>query len=313
MDAQPPEIDYSQMIDDETWAFINKSMAIYPPESVTWRIDKNRQVYDEMCRAFHFERPEGVSTCDQTVGPVPVRIYEHGYAEATVVYFHGGGFILGGLESHDDVCGELCARTGYRVISVDYRLAPEHKHPAAFEDSYLATKWAANTFRRPLVLAGDSAGGNLAAAVAHAARGKVIGIIGQVLIYPGLGGDANTGSYLTHANAPMLTRDEILYYQDARFDGVQPKDDPTATPLCDTDFSGLPPTVIVTAQCDPLSDDGGHYCDRLLAAGGQAVWLNEFGLVHGYLRARSSVSRAKASFERIVSAVSSLGNEEWPY
>lgn len=306
-------MDYNQIIDDETWEFINKSLMHYPAEAATWPVAKNRQVYDNMRRVFASKRPANVRTQDRSIGHIPVRIYETGAHAVTIVYFHGGGFILGGLDSHDDVCAELCARTGYRVVSVDYRLAPEHKHPAAFEDSYQATRWAADEWHHAIVLAGDSAGGNLASAVAHAARGKNLSIAGQVLIYPGLGGNIDEGSYIAHADAPMLTRDEVLYYMDARYDGGKPAGDTTASPLEDTDFSGLPPTVIVSAQCDPLSDEGQHYRDRIHAAGGKAVWFNEGGLVHGYLRARHSVGRARASFSRIVEAAKLLGAGEWPY
>lgn len=306
-------MDYKQIIDEETWDFINKTLAHYPADAATWSIEKNREVYDNMQRAFASGRPAEVKTQDRSIDHIPGRIYETGAHPVTIVYFHGGGFILGGLDSHDDVCAELCARTGYRVMSVDYRLAPEHKHPAAFEDSYQATKWAADAWPHPIVLAGDSAGGNLAAAVAHAARGQIASITGQVLIYPGLGGNFDEGTYIAHADAPLLTRDEVLYYMDVRCGGGKPAGDITASPLEDEDFSGLPPTVIVSAQCDPLSDDGRHYRDKINAAGGQAIWFNEDGLVHGYLRARHSVERARASFTRIVKAAKALGAGEWPY
>ncbi|MDH3743333.1 MAG: alpha/beta hydrolase [Hyphomicrobiales bacterium] len=306
-------MDYKQIIDAETWAFIDKTLAHYPADAATWSVQKNREVYDDMSRVFASQRPVGVNTEDRHVAHIPVRVYETGEHDITIVYFHGGGFILGGLDSHDGVCAELCARTGYRVVSVDYRLAPEHKHPAAFDDSYQATMWAADEWQQPIVLAGDSAGGNLAAAVAHAIRGKDAAIVGQVLIYPGLGGNVDEGSYITYANAPLLTRDEVLYYTDVRYDGGRPVADVAASPLDDSDFTGLPATVIVSAQCDPLSDDGRHYRDKIHAAGGKAVWFNEDGLVHGYLRARHSVERARASFTRIVEAARALGSGVWPY
>jgi acetyl esterase len=164
------------------------------------------------------------------------------------------------------------------------------------------------------VLAGDSAGANLAAAVAHAARrGGPEAIAGQVLVYPGLGGDRDRGSYLTHALAPMLTRDDILFYGRIRFaEGQDGSGDATALPLHDRDFSGLPPTVVIAAGCDPLADDAPAYAAAIRAAGGRARAVVEPGLVHGYLRARTTVARARASFDRITAAIAALGRGAWP-
>lgn len=306
-------VDYDTLIDAQTWAFIRQSGTYYPKDAVTLDIAGQRDVYDTMCRAFFQGYPDGVSAKDRSGDGVPVRVYSAGDPTRSVVYYHGGGFVVGGLESHDDVCAEICAQTGYRVVSVDYRLAPEHKHPAAFDDAWTATRWAAREYGDDLVLAGDSAGGNLAAAVAHHARGRLNRILGQVLIYPGLGGDMDKGSYIEHAHAPLLTRDDILFYRDIRLAGEEPQGDPTYAPLHDRDFSGLPPTVIMTADCDPVRDDGRDYRDRLTAAGGRVCWRNEEGLVHGYLRARTSVERARASFERITVAIEALGQGVWPY
>ncbi|WP_425046278.1 alpha/beta hydrolase [Primorskyibacter sp. S87] len=306
-------MDYERLIDAETWAFIRKTGESYPEDAVALSIEDQRRVYDEMCHAFHQGYPDGVEVADRSAAGVPVRVYSAGHPTRTVVYFHGGGFVLGGLESHDDLCAEICLETGYRVVSVDYRLAPEHKHPAQFADAWTAALWAAETFEDPLVLAGDSAGGNLAAAVSHYARGRLDMILGQVLVYPSLGGEDDAGSYLEHAQAPLLSRDDMKFYKAARHEGEPPEADPTIEPLKDTDFSDLPPTVLVTADCDPLRDDSPAYRDRILEAGGKAHWINEPGLVHGYLRARTTVERARASFERIVVAIEALGQGIWPY
>lgn len=306
-------MDYTQKIDAQTWAFIRETASYYPEKTVEFSIEDQRKTYDTMCRAFYQGRPPELSVQDQTAAGVPVRIYSAGEPTVSVVYFHGGGYVVGGLDSHDDVCAEFAAQAGYRLVSVDYRLSPEHKHPAAFEDSWAVTQWVAEHFDGPIVLAGDSAGGNLAAAVAHHARGRLKQIIGQVLIYPGLGGDPDKGSYLEHANAPMLTRDEVLFYKDVRLDGPAPQNDPTYAPLQDTDFSGLPSTLIVTADCDPLRDDGSDYYAKLKEAGCRVALENEPGLVHGYLRARATVDRARDSFDRIAVAIEALGQGVWPY
>ncbi|MFV1496612.1 alpha/beta hydrolase [Phaeobacter sp. JH20_02] len=307
-------MNYERLIDEETWAFIRKTGECYPDDAVDLSITEQRKVYDDMAAEFRVARPDVVRCEDRLVGAVPVRIYTAGEPGCTVMYCHGGGFVVGGLDSHDDVCAELCAQSGYRVVAVDYRLAPEHRHPAAFEDAWAVLQWIRDSFEGDLVLAGDSAGANLCAAVAHHARGRIDGLVGQVLIYGAFGGDINQGSYLEHAQAPMLTRDDILYYGSIRRpEGTQTTGDPTLEPLADTDFSNLPATVLITADCDPVRDDSRHYRDKIMAAGGKAHWINEQGLVHGYLRARHSVGRARDSFERISVAVEALGQGLWPY
>ncbi len=306
-------MDYERLIDEETWGFIRRTTECYPDDAVGLTIADQRRVYDTMCQEFRQKRPAGVSVQDRSANGVPVRIYTAGDPTRTVAYFHGGGFVVGGLDSHDDVCAEICAQTGYRVMSVDYRLCPEHLHPAQFQDSCTAVEWAVQEFSDSMVLAGDSAGGNLAAAVSHYSRGRDATILGQVLIYPGLGGDSFKGSYLEHAHAPLLTQLDVLFYEKMRFGGEVPKGDATAAPLQDTDFTGLPPTVVVTADCDPLRDDGSAYCEQIVTAGGRAHWINEPGLVHGYLRARTSVKRAADSFERISIAIEALGQGIWSY
>lgn len=309
--------DYTKLIDAETWAFIERTNAYYPPDTIDYTIAQQREIYDRMCREFFAGYPEGV-TAETTTIPtpgreVPIRIYRltGKKPEAVVLYFHGGGFILGGLDSHDDVCAELCARTGYEVVSVDYRLAPEHRHPAAFDDAMAAFEWAAGSYGQPILLAGDSAGGNIAAAVSHATRGHARRPVGQLLIYPGLGGDRTRGSYVEHAEAPMLTMRDLEFYKDIRTGGEDRTGDITLSPLADADFANLPPTVIISAECDPLSSDGEAYGERVVAAGGKAFWFEEPGLVHGYLRARHTVGRARQSFTRIVDAVATLGRGEW--
>ncbi len=306
---------YKTLIDEQTWAFIHKTDSCFPPEAIDFTIQLQRETYDAMCREFSTGQPESITATDGTIEngdyKVPVRRYhsENRNQQRAIIYFHGGGFIVGSLDSHDDVCTELCANTGFDVTSVDYRLAPENPHPAAFEDSLACVEYESNRLRLPIILCGDSAGGNLAAAISHAARHmQNVHIARQVLIYPGLGGDTDSGSYLTHANAPMLTTRDVLFYNDTRTNNIQRSNDVTLEPLKDHDFSNLPETIVFGAECDPLSDDGKHYCQAITAAGGSAHWTNEKGLVHGYLRARNTVDRARDSFSRIIAAIKTVGN-----
>jgi acetyl esterase len=310
---------YETLLDPALLTYIARVNSWFPPELAGHPIQRQRAAYNAMCRAFHTGRPEGVLTNDDTIDAadhnIPIRRYTmQGVApRAAIIYYHGGGFVFGGLDSHDDVCAELCAASGFDVLSVDYRLAPEHLHPAAFEDARAGFERATATIDLPIVLCGESAGGNLAAAVAHASRDNPRRAIGQVLIYPGLGGDAHGGSSVEHADAPLLTSAEVEFYRRVRTGNLAPQSDPTLEPLCDNDFSGLPPTVVVTAECDPLSADGETYRDRIVAAGGRAWCRREPRLVHSFLRARTTVPAAREAFSRIVDAVTSLGSGEWPY
>jgi acetyl esterase len=120
-------------------------------------------------------------------------------------------------------------------------------------------------------------------------------------------------SFIIHSNAPLLSTKDMLYYKKIRCENDVPEDDATFAPLNDEDFSNLPPTIVFTAACDPLVDDGEKYCEKITNSGGLAKWINEAGLVHGYLRARSEVARASNSFERIAFAAASLAQKKWPY
>jgi acetyl esterase/lipase len=303
------ETDYSTRIDAETWDFIRKVEDHYPPDTVDLDVAGQRAVYNAMCGAFRQTYPIGVIAEDCSAGDVPLRCYERQGtdADAVVLYCHGGGFVVGGLDSHDDVCAEICDQTGFAVVSVDYRLSPEHVHPAAYDDCVAAFHWTMEHYDLPLVLAGDSAGANLAAAVAHTVR-TVTALEGMVLIYPTLGPLKYAGSYAEHPHAPLLSIDEIEFYEAIRSNGADTTSDATFAPLVDNDFSGLPPTVVVSAECDPLCDDSEEYCVAIQGADGSAIWINEAGLIHGYLRARHTVKRARDSFSRIVAAIDAFGH-----
>lgn len=302
-----PRPDYDQLLDAETRAFIRATDAAYPPDTASLTIADQRAIYDRMCRVFFRGYPPGVTAHDEAVAGTPCRRYP-GAGPATVIYAHGGGFVVGGLHSHDDVCAEIRAATGLTVIAVDYRLSPEHPHPAAFDD--VCAVIAATP--GPLVLAGDSAGGNLVAAAAHNVRDPRI--LGQVLIYPGLGGDRARGSYVTHAFAPMLTAADLDFYAGIRHGGTAPPPgDPTVAPLQDRDFTRLPMTLAIGAECDPLHDDAPAYAAAITAAGGRARAVTAHGLVHGYLRARSSVARAADSFALITATIAAFARGDWPF
>ncbi|MFT3688482.1 alpha/beta hydrolase [Paenirhodobacter sp.] len=279
-------MDYDRLLDPEIRAFIAETEGFTPPGLDPDDWVGQRAAYDRMAAHFHAGRPP-VEVRDERIGTVPVRRYGAG---ATVLYLHGGGFVLGGLDSHDDICAEIAARVGCAVVSVDYRLGPEHPHPAAYDDAAQVARALG-----PVVLCGDSAGATLCAALAGTfPKGS---FLAQVLIYPLLGYPPEGGSFDIHAHAPLLSRDEVLLYD--RLRGAAP-DDPRHCPA-KGNLADLPPTWLFPAEADPLHDDALRYAE---ASGARVV--EGAGLVHGWLRARHRSARAGAAFDRIIAVLSDL-------
>lgn len=307
---------YKTLLAPDMLKFIETVEAYYPPDSIEMTIAEQRNLYSELSKAFDGQWPKTVVKSDEFYnsreGSVPVRHYVNKArkAKGRVVYFHGGGFILGGFDSHESVCADLCAQSECDVTAVDYRLSPEHTHPAALDDCLTAFRRVASDWNSPIMLVGDSAGGTLAASVSHETRQEKYKPHGQILIYPALGGDMSVGSYVEHRFAPLLSTPDIEYYEELRSGGRNLNTDVTAKPLAAKDFRSLPNTVVFAAEADPLCDDGEVYCSRILEAGGQAQNFLEPGLVHGYLRARYTVKNAKESFSRIVEAIDRLAAAE---
>ena len=298
---------YAWLDDPGIRDFLIAGERFYPPDAVNFTMAEQRAFYDRYCAHFRKPRPAGVVAEDVAYGGVPCRHYRPAGATdlPLLVYLHGGGFVLGGLDSHDDVCAELCEGARIEVVAVDYRLAPEHPFPAAFEDGWAALKAVAST-NAEIIIGGDSAGGNLAAALALKARDEAAPRLkGQVLIYPGLGGDMGRGSYVAQARAPGLSTADVQYYRDTYRGGGSK----FAEPLRETNYKGLPPAFLVAAALDPLHDDCFDYAARLTAAGVPAMVRDEPLLVHAFLRARNMSVPARASFDAITAACASLAHD----
>jgi acetyl esterase len=286
---------YAQLQDPGIRAFLIAGDEFYPADAVNFTMAEQRAFYDKYCAHFRKPRPVSIIATDFEVGEVPCRRYTPNQPKAKLLYLHGGGYVLGGLESHDDICAELAEGAQVEVTAVQYRLAPEHPFPAAFDDC-----WAVLNSIGPCIVGGDSAGGNLTAALCLKSR-DVAGteIVAQVLIYPGLDGDVTKGSYITQAHAPGLTTADTIYYR-TTYAGSPNK---YAGALRETDFSNLPPAFIVAAGIDPLHDDATEYAVKLIAAGGKAELREEPLLIHAYLRARHMSQPAAASFQAIIAAI----------
>ena len=223
---------------------------------------------------------------------VPVRIYRPRDAATpapVVVFFHGGGWVLGNLDQYEPLCSTLAADAGMVVVSVDYRLAPEHPYPAARDDCYDVTRWVAEhadelgVDPERLAVMGDSAGGNLAAVVSLLARDRGAPHIRyQVLVYPATDVTMSSPSIEENAEAPLLTRDDMHAFRE-HYLGQSDSSDPHVSPLHADDHGSLPAALVITAEHDPLRDDGRRYAEALEKAGVEVRLTDYVGMPHGFL------------------------------
>jgi acetyl esterase len=241
-------------------------------------------------------------------GQIPIRVYRPSSEPGgpVLVYFHGGGMVMGSNHSFEPLARALAAESSATVVAVDYRLAPENPPPAQFDDAYCATEWvAANADRlgvdpARLAVVGDSAGGSLAAAVALAARDHDgPDICCQVLLYPGLDRDMAAPSIVALADAPMLSVDDINYMHDLADSGAGAPHDPYRVPAYATDLSGLPPAIVVAAECDPIRDWGERYAMRLRDARVQTTVSRYPGVYHGFLMRSDATFRGRLAVAEI--------------
>jgi acetyl esterase len=232
-------------------------------------------------------------------GPAPLRLYdarEERKPGPILVFIHGGGWVIGGLETHDPLCIDLAIELDLPVVSVDYRLAPEHPFPAAFDDSLAAVRWIANRQRElartatSLFLAGDSAGGNLAAAVSAALRDEptAVPVAGQWLIYPAADPCVRYPSYDEFNQGFLLTKASMDWFEESY---AGPRGDWRFSPML-KGVAGLPPTFVVTAGLDPIRDQGRAYAARCAEAGVETIYWEAPGTVHGFMNLRKAVPSA---------------------
>ena len=281
----------------------------------------NHTVSPEEARANGKSRPrapgpEVTKVEDREIpGPdsqVPVRIYtpEGSGPFPVLVWFHGGGWVLGDLDNSDGVSRHLTVTAGVVVVSVDYRLAPETKFPGPVEDCYSATKWVAenaasiNADPARIAVGGDSAGGNLAAAVSMMARDRGGPSVGfQLLVYPVTDRNFSTISYRDNGEDYSLTRDGMIWFWDHYLAKDSDADNPYASPLRAQRLKDLPPALVITAEYDPLRDEGEAYAHRLRNAGIPATSSRYDGMIHGFFGMSAAVDKGKQAIEEASAAL----------
>ncbi|MFI5000439.1 MAG: alpha/beta hydrolase [Reyranellales bacterium] len=252
-------------------------------------------------------------TVDGPAGRLRVRLYRPAGAVArllpTILYFHGGGFVIGSLEGYDLPCRYFCARTGCAVVAVDYRLAPEHKFPAAIDDAVAAFRWlSADAVKlgidpARIVVAGDSAGGTIAAVVAQLVRGEPRPPCLQWLIYPATDLAGDSPSHQSCGEGFLLTRADMEWCLAQYLNDPGEVNDPRVSPLKAADLAGLPPALVFTAGFDPLRDEGQAYADCLVAAGVKVVHREFESLIHGFIGMRGALQAAARAMDDMVAGL----------
>ena len=276
-----------------------------------------RRTMADRAAELPLQRPPGLDVADHVFdtpfGTVPARIYRPegtSAAAPAALYMHGGGWIMGDLNSHDAVCVDLAFETGAIVISLDYALAPEHPYPAALNQCHWIfhhVRGNADAWRldpSSIAVAGDSAGANLSLALCLKSRkaGEPLPAA-QLLVYPCLDLDFDSASYLKHATAPFLDRPTMIWIWKTYLAGNLETNDPLALPLREPDFAGLPPTVVHTAELDPLAQEGDRLAQRLIDAGVPVLHGRAKGLIHGFLRFRNQSKPSRQEFARMAAGL----------
>ncbi len=289
-------------LDPQAQAHLARQAALRLPPYAQLGPQEARRLNEEAAAALAGPG-EDVQVRDTEIAGVPVRHYSpHGVADPPVLaYFHGGGWVLGSVRTHDRPCRALCARVGCRVVSVEYRLAPEHRFPAAVEDCWAVTE-SLLASRQPVGVGGDSAGGNLAAVMALRARDRGLPLRLQMLIYPVTDCDLDRPSYLACATGCGLTRDSMRWFWE-QYLGAARWDHLEAAPLRAPSLAGAAPALVMICQYDPLRDEGAAYAERLRQAGVPVELIEQQGMIHGFFRQAAVIDRAILAYDQCAAAL----------
>ncbi len=303
-------------LDPDAKAFLDELAALGGPPIDEQSVQEARRLGEERAPIL-FGKVDAVARIEErtipgTAGPIPVRIYSlHADAKASpvLVYFHGGGWVVGSINTHDGVCRALARRAGCLVVSVEYRRAPEHKFPAAVEDAWDTVAWLrehgneVGADPERIAAGGDSAGGNLTAVVAVRARDRGIPLALQLMVYPVTDYNLDNPSYRDYADGYYLTRESMRWYWGHYLPGPAAGADPEASPLRARDLRGVAPALVLTCEYDPLRDEGEAYAARLRDAGVPVTLSRYDGMIHGFYRFAAPIRRAHAAHDESADAV----------
>jgi len=287
------------MLDPEAKSLLDAVAAANRPAYETIGADAARKLYKETRAAVTPAAPDvsevGNFAAPGPNGPIPLRYYRPAGADKkaalpVLVFYHGGGWVIGDLDTHDVVCRTLANNAGCAVVSVDYRMGPEHKFPAAVQDAYAALIWVVEEAKHLRVdgarvaVGGDSAGGNLAAVVALMAREAAVPALAfQLLIYPATNMVMETESHRRFGEGHLLTRSGMTWFQLMYLNGPEDQKDWRASPLKAASLANLPPALVIVAGNDPLRDEGEAYAKALHAAGNRVTFREFPGSIHGFI------------------------------
>jgi acetyl esterase len=297
------------VLDSQSAAAIESMQALGFDGFAQLGLERARAIVDS--NGDYFRGPDIESVEDRTIGHLqtPVRVYRpHRVTDAAVVFFHGGGWVLGSLESHDALCRHITVEANVTVIAVDYRLAPEHPFPAAVCDAWAVTDeivrdgCGLGLDPARVALVGDSAGGNLAAVSALAARDAGHPVALQVLVYPVIDRRLDRPSVAQNSSGFVLEAADIAWFWDMYDPSGAARGDPRAEPLCGQ-LEDLPAALIITAEHDPLRDEGEEYATRLRAAGVPTTLRRYDGTFHGFAAAPGFLDVGDRAIEEIVDAL----------
>jgi acetyl esterase len=310
----PPVLDpqIQAVLDEQAAAGIKAPGTVTPEELRAQFVKQSTEQWGDKLDEMH-------SVEDADADGVPIRIYrpvETDEPSMALVYFHGGGWVVGSIDTHDGMTRAIARRAGIVVVSVDYRLAPEHPFPAALEDAWTATQWVSNHAEElkldvdRIGVGGDSSGGNLAAVVARRARDHAVPIALQLLLYPAISYAFDTPSYSYFSEGYGLTRDGMRWYWDQYLGGADGTN-PDVSPSQAADLRRLPRAVVVTAEADVLRDEAESYAQRMFLSTVETEGYRYDGMVHGFLRMAGKVERSDAAFDELAESIKTMLAKTW--